>query len=162
MHVNRSHQMPVLVWVVLKWTSLNRSPVLGLCHQISVQGRGGSLYSEVPCPWKLEPGPGGWGSLYSEVQCIMGNDHIEPPWTDRHDWKHYLSLTSLASGKYLVWPRPNDFGAQLWSGYWKSLFKSYTPNRQVYTERPENIIFLYIYADASVPTILTYYSNDKK
>ena len=35
-----------------------------------------------------------------EVQCIMGKVHMEPPkQDDRHDWKHYLPVSSLAGGK---------------------------------------------------------------
>ena len=47
------------------------------------------------------------GVLYSEVQYIMGNGHIETPCPlpdrimDWHDWRHYLSATSLA-GSYNV------------------------------------------------------------
>ena len=54
---------------------------------------------------------GGWVmvvgvSLYVEVQGIMGNGHIgtilTDRMTDRHDWKHYLSATSLVGSKYLL------------------------------------------------------------
>ena len=48
------------------------------------------------------------GGLCSKVQCITSNGHMGPPrqndWlTDRHDRKHHLTATSLASGNKMMW-----------------------------------------------------------
>ena len=80
-------------------------------------------------------GAGGWGvwwtslirsyvqwelAQYSEVQCMMGNGHIGSPSCWQTDtWKHYFSATSLAGGKYVVWPLENTRSTQKcyeWSG----------------------------------------------
>ena len=56
---------------------------------------GGGLYSEVQFEqvWKCL----GKGLLYSEFESgALYNDPLEQ--TDRHDWKHYLPVTSLAGG----------------------------------------------------------------
>ena len=39
------------------------------------------------------------GSLYGDVQCII----VVPPWIDRHDWKNYLPVTSLAGGNKKIY-----------------------------------------------------------
>ena len=63
-----SHQMSAARLVVLKWTSLNRCPVIATkCHY---QGTGVS-----PVQWGPMSRRG--GSLYSGVQCIIGNGHKE-------------------------------------------------------------------------------------
>ena len=70
----------------------------------------GSLYSEVPCP---ERGGGGVlrleMSLFGGMQCIMGNSHMGPTWTDRHDWKHYCPPTTLGSIRFFSWSYRNPF-----------------------------------------------------
>ena len=75
---------PLVETGVLKWTSLNRSPVLATrCR-----------YWEGAAEWgAMSEG----GSLYSKVQCSLV-DKI----TDRQDWRHYLPATSLACGVMLI------------------------------------------------------------
>ena len=94
---------------VLRWTSLNRTPVMTTrCHKqgsrrcpmSDVQGEQG-WGSQVWCPrencgwgWEdpmsnIQGGRVGEGALCSEIKCIMGNGHMGTPpttlsfWTDR-------------------------------------------------------------------------------
>ena len=80
---------------VLKWTSLNRYPVLASLVPLVWDGKARRLYRE------------GWDqglykgkkTLYSEVQCIMGNGQIGPHlWTDRKHCNYYLTRISLPDG----------------------------------------------------------------
>ena len=88
-HASVCHQMSVLVMEMcsLKWTSLNRFPVMAT--KVSLVGEEGR--AEESHVWCLRVGTGeglmsyvqggqGWGGiLYSEVQCIMGNGHKGSP-----------------------------------------------------------------------------------
>ena len=103
-----SYQMSVLMGKgVLKWTSLNRSPVLVTrCHYHRARADGG-LYSEVPCLG------GGvhvqWGPMpRGEELGLWGPCSM----TDNHDWKHYLPATSLAGGNNWLKLEGNRFSFQ--------------------------------------------------
>ena len=94
-----SHQMSVTEGI-LNWTMLNGSPVLVMrCHWQSGDwslGQG-SLHRG---PGRRVPTQRGWG-WDGQVQGIRGNDQMGPPLdrqTPTHDWKHYLSTTSLVGG----------------------------------------------------------------
>ena len=67
-----NHQMSALMGKgVLKWTSLNRSPVLVTrCHYHRARA-GGDLYSEVPCVWGV--GCGGVGVGPCTVRSMGGS-----------------------------------------------------------------------------------------
>ena len=86
---------------VLKWTSLNRSPVMATrCHQ--QEGQWGSLRSHVQ-------GRGGAG-----ICTVSSNaSWVIPLWTDwlmdRHVWNHYLPTTSLRGGN--LYDTCLDFGS---------------------------------------------------
>ena len=68
---------------VFNWTSLNRS--LGMvtrCHQ-----REGGAFRR-----------GSARAMYRRRSWLPSVPSSPPPWTDRHDWKHYLPATWLAGG----------------------------------------------------------------
>ena len=54
-----------------------------------------------PCPVHagiLTPMPSACWDTHSHPQCILGC--TSSPWTDRRLWKHFLSATTVADGKY--------------------------------------------------------------
>ena len=92
-----SYQMSVPMLGILKWTSLNRYPVM-----VTSRGSGMELGPWRPCTVRSHFQIGG-------VQCIIGNGHTGPLWpceqthwqTHMKTWKHYLPTTSFVSGKYI-------------------------------------------------------------
>ena len=93
-------------WEILK---CKFQKVSSVGYQMPLAGeQGQGLW--VPCPGGVQ-GVGLEGyfhgglelvSLYTEVQCIMCYGHMGTPpmdrHTDKHNWKHYLPVTSLAGG----------------------------------------------------------------
>ena len=77
---------------LLQWSPMHHDNVSTRCQQWEVgPGSGGVVHCTVRSDLNKFGHFQGWGeSLYSEVQCIMGNGHMGPLSTDRHEWKHYL------------------------------------------------------------------------